>query len=234
VAPHPDDETFGCGATILRKRAHGTPVRVVIVTDGRHSTKSAVISPEALAALRRREALDACSRLGLDSTDVIFLDYEDGKLETQLPDLTSRIAELIAAFRPDEVLVTAARDGHPDHRALNRATYKAVEDWPAVQLLEYPIWFWHPSSWVSRQNSPVRQGSDLLIRPMSELYHMRRYRVDATLYLDRKKEAMAAYLSQVTNLTGEPNWSTMAPWMLSNFTQPYEIFLQKPAGNGKQ
>src|SRR4051794_15264243 len=94
VAPHPDDETFGCGATILRKRAHGTPVRVVIVTDGRHSTKSAVISPEALAALRRREALDACSRLGLDSTDVIFLDYEDGKLETQLPDLTSRIAEL--------------------------------------------------------------------------------------------------------------------------------------------
>jgi len=34
LAPHPDDETLGCGATILRKRAAGTPVHVLIVTDG--------------------------------------------------------------------------------------------------------------------------------------------------------------------------------------------------------
>ena len=35
LAPHPDDETLGCGATILRKVAAGTPVHVLVVTDGR-------------------------------------------------------------------------------------------------------------------------------------------------------------------------------------------------------
>lgn len=32
LAPHPDDETLGCGATITRKLVAGTPVMVVIAT----------------------------------------------------------------------------------------------------------------------------------------------------------------------------------------------------------
>src|SRR5829696_1206258 len=40
IAPHPDDETLGCGATIARKRAAGTPVRVVIVADGRYAQRA--------------------------------------------------------------------------------------------------------------------------------------------------------------------------------------------------
>ena len=34
LAPHPDDETLACGATILHKRARGTRVHIVIATDG--------------------------------------------------------------------------------------------------------------------------------------------------------------------------------------------------------
>ena len=30
LAPHPDDETLGCGATIMRKLAAGTSVQIVI------------------------------------------------------------------------------------------------------------------------------------------------------------------------------------------------------------
>src|SRR5690349_19075047 len=48
LAPHPDDETLGCGATIMRKRAAGTPVHVVIATDGRHSLASSELSADAL------------------------------------------------------------------------------------------------------------------------------------------------------------------------------------------
>ena len=33
-APHPDDETLGCGGTILKKRSLGAPVEVVFLTDG--------------------------------------------------------------------------------------------------------------------------------------------------------------------------------------------------------
>ena len=53
LAPHPDDETLGVGALIARKRAAGTRVRVLVVTDGRGSHVSSVLDPDALAAVRR-------------------------------------------------------------------------------------------------------------------------------------------------------------------------------------
>jgi hypothetical protein len=35
VSPHPDDETFGCGAAIARAATTGAGVTVVVATDGR-------------------------------------------------------------------------------------------------------------------------------------------------------------------------------------------------------
>lgn len=40
LAPHADDETLRCGALIARKRASGTPVWVVVATDGRLAIES--------------------------------------------------------------------------------------------------------------------------------------------------------------------------------------------------
>src|SRR5687767_3222241 len=65
LAPHPDDETIGCGATILRRRAAGTAVRVVVATDGRLSHRSAEVTPDELARIRAAEFREACSRLGV-------------------------------------------------------------------------------------------------------------------------------------------------------------------------
>src|SRR3954452_22419232 len=62
-APHPDDETLGCGATIHRKRANGTTVHVVIASDGRRSQKPDLVSPDEMAGIRRQEAHDACTIL---------------------------------------------------------------------------------------------------------------------------------------------------------------------------
>ena len=36
-APHPDDETLGCGGTIAKRIVEGYEVIIVIMTDGRHS-----------------------------------------------------------------------------------------------------------------------------------------------------------------------------------------------------
>src|SRR3954464_13432525 len=58
-APHPDDETLGCGATIHRKRDAGTAVHVVIASDGRRSQHPGVIAPEELVRMRAQEALAA-------------------------------------------------------------------------------------------------------------------------------------------------------------------------------
>src|SRR5688500_7275309 len=78
IAPHPDDETLGCGATILRKVAAGTKVTVLVVTDGRHSHRSPSLPPERLAALREVEMAEAVARLGLAPADLRWGGLIDG------------------------------------------------------------------------------------------------------------------------------------------------------------
>ncbi|MFZ2422771.1 MAG: PIG-L family deacetylase, partial [Anaerolineae bacterium] len=45
IAPHPDDEACGCGGALLRHRAAGDAVTIVVVTDGRRS-RSLGLSPD--------------------------------------------------------------------------------------------------------------------------------------------------------------------------------------------
>ena len=68
LAPHPDDETLGCGATILRKVAAGTPVTIAVLSDGSAVHNGAHLTREQTAVLRHAETVEtveAVRRLGL-------------------------------------------------------------------------------------------------------------------------------------------------------------------------
>src|SRR5690606_22622940 len=119
LAPHPDDETLGCGATIARKRAAGTSVAVVFATDGRHSHPGR-IRPAELARRRREEGLRACRELGVPEGCVFFLGFEDGTLAEHAAEAAHAISRLTGRFNPDELLVSTALDRHPDHVALRQ------------------------------------------------------------------------------------------------------------------
>src|SRR5215203_6825970 len=54
LAPHPDDETLGCGGIIPLHLQAGDDVRIAIVTDGRRSHAGG-LDADAMAALRARE-----------------------------------------------------------------------------------------------------------------------------------------------------------------------------------
>src|SRR5437588_3614821 len=72
LAAHPDDETFACGATILRKTEARTPVTIFIATDGRNANPSStMLSPEQLGAVRRAESMEAGRLLGVHGDDLI-------------------------------------------------------------------------------------------------------------------------------------------------------------------
>ena len=42
LAPHPDDETLGCGGTLIRKARAGAPLKVVLMTDGARSGRGLI------------------------------------------------------------------------------------------------------------------------------------------------------------------------------------------------
>jgi len=50
LAPHPDDEVFGCGGAIAQHVASATPVHVIILSNGQAGGKADIRQTESLAA----------------------------------------------------------------------------------------------------------------------------------------------------------------------------------------
>jgi LmbE family N-acetylglucosaminyl deacetylase len=92
-APHPDDESIGCGGVIQQALAAGKRVRVVWFTYGdgyplaaaalRGKAETQLVAEDflALARVRQREGLAATRILGLKREDVTFLGYPDAGLD---------------------------------------------------------------------------------------------------------------------------------------------------------
>ena len=222
LAPHPDDETLGCGATILRKVAAGTPVTVAVLTDGRHSHRSEHLTPEALAALRRVEMADAAGRLGLGG-GVRWAGFVDGTLCDNETGLVDYLGGLLAELRPDEVYATSAVEPHPDHAALGRAARQAVAAAATpVRLLEYPVWLW--GSW------PLRRGDRLGSTLDAAGTAVRRQvtKVRSGEHLAGKLHALEAHRSQLARPDGVPGdaeWAVLPAALLAAVREPAELFL---------
>lgn len=113
IAPHPDDETRGCGGTLLRHLAAGDEVHWLIVTS---ITTSIGFSAERVAS-RDREIEVVAQTYGFHSTRK--LDLPTMRLD-QVPklDLVSAISEVVRDIQPDTLLIPYRNDAHSDHTAV--------------------------------------------------------------------------------------------------------------------
>lgn len=211
VTPHPDDETFGCAATMARMRAAGTPVTLLVVSDGGDSPRPDGVDREGIIRLRRQETLTAMEALGVDGADVLFWDFEDGSVGSRAGELTDRLAGLLAGLAPDQVMVASALDRHPDHAAVGLATREAVGRTARRPiLLEYPIWQRIPAlAFLRRRARPDgAQRFDVLAAPRL---------CRSGPFLEHKRAAIAAYPSQLPHFP--------AGWV-EDFLGPFEHFAQ--------
>jgi LmbE family N-acetylglucosaminyl deacetylase len=228
VAPHPDDETLGCGVAIMRKRDAGRPVDIVIVSDGALA-EPAVGSPAEMAALRVVEARRACARLGVDEEHVHFLDFPDAGVAEHLDAVADALGALITRLRPEQLLIPVSCEGHPDHDATNRAARAAAVRiaYPG-RVLEYPVWLWTHWPWTAGYGQPAagRRVTRLLLDPVDRVREVRPLLVDASGYRDRQRVALAEHASQITP-SGGPR--SLPESLLSATRARYEIYL--PAGS---
>jgi LmbE family N-acetylglucosaminyl deacetylase len=142
LAPHPDDESLGCGGTIRLLAEAGTHVDVVFLTRGENGLNAPHLESIAvhaeLAATRVAEARSACEILGV--RDVEFLNGIDGGLLNQ-PHLAHPLAGLMAERRYQRVFCPWYGEAHPDHVATFRLLQRAVRETnllPTVWL--YEVW----------------------------------------------------------------------------------------------
>jgi LmbE family N-acetylglucosaminyl deacetylase len=189
LAPHPDDETIGCGGTISMSLRRGAYVRVVVVTRGDYART--VKDRETVASIRQLELVGATRALGLEIADVIQLGFADGYLARFEEQVRARLAEQITSWGPTVVLVTAAADPHPDHAALGRLARDVLAD-SSVALFEYMVWgWWEPSRWL-RLARRTRRSS-----PLGASHPLGVVSVTSSDSLKSKRAALSCYASQI-------------------------------------
>jgi LmbE family N-acetylglucosaminyl deacetylase len=207
-APHPDDETLGCGGTLLRKRRAGAAVWVVFLTDGAASHAHLVPRAE-LRGIRAGESLAAVEVLGVQPPRVSWLDFPDGELARHRAEAVSRVSALLEQHGPEQLFVPYARGEHPDHVATHAIVYEALARArrPAT-ILEYPVWSWR------------RSGLRLLVECRTS--------VSIQELLTYKREALARHASQVERRGADPRWRTLGDVdegeFLACFFQGHEFY----------
>jgi len=118
LAPHADDEVFGCGAALADLAARGASIEVFVLSDGAGDEPDPAVRRR-IAASRLEESRAALAELG--GGDVRAGEFRDRRLEDDPAALRAALAREIAAFRPDLVFAPSPVEIHPDHRALAAA-----------------------------------------------------------------------------------------------------------------
>lgn len=120
IAPHPDDEVFGCGGTMSLLRRGGTTVTIIIVTNGAQNGDNTVGN---LVEIRAEESRSAAKVLGLDAP--IFWGLPDREVKYGEV-LIGRLVEAILETTADLVFIPSPTEWHPDHQAIAFAGAEAV------------------------------------------------------------------------------------------------------------
>jgi LmbE family N-acetylglucosaminyl deacetylase len=166
LSPHPDDETIGCGGTLVRHVEQGDDVRVVFLTSGEKGGHGR--SEAETMRVREQEASEATKILGLHRLE--FWREPDGALRATTA-AVDRLRKMLANFRPHTVYLPHDKEMHVDHRAavrlLQRALRAATGKRPDVLMFE--VW------------TPTQRLDEI---------------VDISPYLETKLRAVRAYRSQ--------------------------------------
>ncbi|MCK5662398.1 MAG: PIG-L family deacetylase [Thiotrichaceae bacterium] len=169
LAPHADDEVFGCAGAIMQHLAQGNSVSVIIITDGR----AAISHPDKQSMLhyietRQQESDKAAKILGYENLE--FWEIVDRTLE-HCEDFIQRLVNVFKVKAITQVYAPSVMEIHPDHYALAMSAVEAVRRCgETVSLAMYEI--------------GVPLHPNILL--------------DITAFFKRKQEAIACFVSQLS------------------------------------
>jgi LmbE family N-acetylglucosaminyl deacetylase len=197
-APHPDDETLGCGGTIAQRVTEGWDVFVVFMTDGRYAFIGPPDSAQAtfleMKKIRKEEAMCAAKDLGVEDKNLLFLDFEDTKLKKNEKNVQKRIEEILQIFSPDEVFFPQEREFHSDHRTTNMLVREALKT-----LDIHPVQYTYIIAWCFPFYLLQRVFSDRFFdKFMSSFLGNKITKIDISRFTSLKKKAIDEYKSQTT------------------------------------
>lgn len=213
LAPHPDDESIGCGALLARAFA-GAGAHVICLTDGSASHPgSTEWTPPRMAYQRRAEMTEAIACLGGSARDLTWLGMADSCLyRADAAAVALHLQWIIAGRGARHVFVPAAEDHHEDHQATARFAIELRDRRPQWSFYNYPVW--------CRWDDPDFEKNIASRAPV--FLPQRSFRA-------KKRAAINAHLSQLGKIvTDDPSGFTLAPDFIEKFVTEDEIFWKMP------
>jgi LmbE family N-acetylglucosaminyl deacetylase len=190
LAPHPDDESLGCGGLIAACVAAGRDPLVAVLTDSAGShPNSRAYPPERLRAVRAQEARGPAGHLGLSPERLVFLNEPDTAAPHDGPRFEAVVARLLTFIRRQPgcsaILAPWRHDPHCDHAAASLAAGAAAHI-AGVRHVAYPVW-----GWTLPEASPVPRS------PAAG------WQLDIGVFLPAKRAAIRAHQSQYGGLIAD-------------------------------
>jgi LmbE family N-acetylglucosaminyl deacetylase len=171
IAPHPDDESIGCGGAICRHTDAGDRVSAIFLTSGELGLKH--LAREAAWQTREAEAKAAGKILGI--AEMHFLRQPDWMLAEAAAPAATAVAKILSSESPQLIYVPHAHEWHPDHKAAGEILKQSLTSSgiPAPEIRGYEVW------------TPLSQYSVV---------------VDISAVVPRKLAAIRCHVSQLADL----------------------------------
>jgi len=118
IAVHPDDETLGCGGTLLKYKANGDEIHWLICTDIDKSHSYYKIREHEIQKVEQLYSFNSVSNLELKTMQVD---------EYSMSDLISKISKMINKIKPNIIYLPFKGDVHSDHRKIFEAAYSCTK-----------------------------------------------------------------------------------------------------------
>jgi LmbE family N-acetylglucosaminyl deacetylase len=178
VSAHPDDETLGCGGTLLRHGAQGDRLFWLVVTQA-HAPQW----PAAVIDKKADEVRQVAAAYGMERTDKLGLPTTRLDVLPQ-SELIDAIRRVVADVRPEVVYLVHDGDVHGDHHAVFQATLCVLKAFYMRQMGVQRVLSYETLS--STEAAPPQFARQFV----PTVFH------DISPHLDRKLEIMSLYDSE--------------------------------------
>jgi len=178
VAPHPDDETIGCGGTLLRHVAEGDDVQWLIITEMQEhlgfSQERIMLRKKEIQQVRNSYKFSKVYQLPLPSTQLDKI---------PIAELVQKISHVFQQAQPNVVYLPYQGDVHTDHQITFDATVSCTK------------WFRNPT--VKRILAyETLSETEFCVNPDANSFRPNVF-VDISPYFEKKLKIMQIYDSEL-------------------------------------
>lgn len=143
IAPHPDDEVFGCGMLINELTQKRKNIDILILSKGEAALPAHIAYPDEIVKVRYGLSIRALACLGVDTNKHLrFSDFPDSRFAEVSLDSRKDIAKYIEEKNPSYIFIPHPLDSSPDHKAASDILEETISSRQSI-VFYYCVWMYH-------------------------------------------------------------------------------------------